>query len=53
MGDSLLSFVMCTILAISLVVATWLASATSVGRDCEKVGSFYQGNKVYKCEVVK
>jgi hypothetical protein len=53
MIDSLFTLVMCTVVAIALLIITWSVSASNVGMDCEKLGSFYLGDKVYKCEVVK
>jgi hypothetical protein len=55
-SDSLLSFVIgITIVSavIMVLLTTWNISESSIGKDCERLGSFYIGHKVYKCEVVK
>jgi hypothetical protein len=55
-SDSLLSFVIgiTIVSAVMLVLlTTWNISESSVGKDCERLGSFYIGHKTYKCELVK
>ena len=40
--------------AICLVVLlyiSWAASATTAGKECEKVGAFYVAGKVYDCRL--
>jgi hypothetical protein len=53
MIDSLFTIFMCMVVAIALLIITWAMSAANIGKDCEKLGSFYLGDTVYKCEVVK
>jgi hypothetical protein len=56
MRDSISSFVIwiTTVVAILFVLLTvWKISESSVGKDCERLGGFYIGHKVYKCEAVK
>jgi hypothetical protein len=56
MNDSFLSLIIGTtiVCVIAFVLfTTWMLSETSIGKDCERLGSFYIGHKVYKCEVVK
>ena len=45
------------IIALAIVVTTvaafilgWLISASVIGRDCSKLGSFYLGNTVFECK---
>jgi hypothetical protein len=55
-SDSLLNFVIgITIVSAVMMVLlfTWKISESSVGKDCERLGSFYIGHKTYKCELVK
>jgi hypothetical protein len=55
-SDSLLSFVIgiTIVSAVMLVLlTTWNISESSIGKDCERLGSFYIGHKTYKCELVK
>jgi hypothetical protein len=55
-SDSLLNFVIgiTIVSAVMLVLlTTWNISESSVGKDCERLGSFYIGHKTYKCELVK
>jgi hypothetical protein len=55
MSDSFLSLVIgVTIISavIMVLLTTWNISESSVGKDCERLGSFYIGNKTYKCELV-
>jgi hypothetical protein len=56
MGDSVSTFVVRVTIAVAvgfILLTTWVLSASSVGKDCERLGGFYIGHKVYKCEVVK
>jgi hypothetical protein len=56
MKDFLLTLVIATVLIASVVFSlsiTWLAAERNISKDCEKLGTFYLGDKVYKCEVVK
>jgi hypothetical protein len=56
MGDSFLSLAIgvTVIAAVMLVLlTTWNISESSVGKDCERLGGFYIGYKVYKCEALK
>jgi hypothetical protein len=55
-SDSLLNFVIgiTIVSAVMLVLlTTWKISESSVGKDCERLGSFYIGHKTYKCELMK
>jgi hypothetical protein len=55
-SDSLLSFVIgiTIVSAVMLVLlTTWNISESSIGKDCERLGSFYIGHKTYKCELMK
>lgn len=45
------------IIALAIVITTvaafilgWLISASVIGRDCNKLGSFYLGNTVFECK---
>jgi len=29
----------------------WVMSASSIAMECRKLGSFYVGDKIYKCEI--
>ena len=40
------------ICAVALVTA-WASSASTIARECERLGAFYVGDTVYKCEVKK
>lgn len=31
----------------------WMFAHSTVATECEKLGGFYVGNTVYKCEVLK
>jgi hypothetical protein len=53
MMDSVFTFIVCAAVTAMLLVLSWSMSATAIGTDCEKLGSFYLGDKVYKCEVKK
>jgi hypothetical protein len=56
MNDSFLSLVIwvsITAIVAFVLSTTWMVAESNVGKDCEKLGSFYIGDKVYKCELVK
>jgi hypothetical protein len=56
MNDSFLSLVIwvsITAIVAFVLSTTWMVAESSVGKDCEKLGSFYIGDKVYKCELEK
>jgi hypothetical protein len=56
MNDSFLSLVIgVTVVTIVAFVlsTTWMIAESSIGKDCERLGSFYIGHKTYKCELVK
>jgi hypothetical protein len=53
MGDSLFTFFVCSAVTAILSVLSWSMSACAIGENCDKLGSFYLGDKVYKCEVKK
>jgi hypothetical protein len=55
-SDSMLNFVIGITIVFGVLMVllfTWKISESSIGKDCERLGSFYIGHKVYKCEVVK
>lgn len=56
MSDFLLSLIIVIALTVSIgfsLFSVWEATERSISKDCEKLGTFYVGDKVYKCEVVK
>lgn len=56
MNDSFLSLVVgvsVTSVIAFVLFTTWMLAETSIGKDCERLGNFYIGQKVYKCEIVK
>jgi hypothetical protein len=53
MSDSIFTFIVCAAVAAILSVLSWDMSATAIGESCDKLGSFYLGDKIYKCEVRK
>jgi hypothetical protein len=53
MNCSLLGFITCVVITVLMVTIAWDTSAYNISMDCEKLGSFYQGEKIYECEVVK
>jgi hypothetical protein len=53
MNDSLLGFITWVVITTLIVTITWNSSAYNISTNCEKLGSFYQGDKIYKCEVTK
>lgn len=55
-SDSLLNFVIGVTIVSAIVLVlltTWKISESSIGKDCERLGSFYIGHKTYKCELMK
>jgi hypothetical protein len=55
MSDFLSTLVIATVLIASVVFSlfsVWEATERSISKDCEKLGTFYVGNKVYKCELI-
>ena len=48
-------FISFTIGLIIMMVAAsfWVLSASEIAKECDKLGSFYVGDKVYKCEIKK
>lgn len=46
-----------TTVAFCVVIMTailfWEASASTIGRECQKMGMFYVGDTVYECKVKK
>jgi hypothetical protein len=40
-------------LATLIAVFFWANSATTIAKECEKLGSFYVNDKVYTCEAKK
>jgi hypothetical protein len=52
MNESL-SFILYSIVIGAFLIITWVMSASNIGTDCNKLGKFYIGNTVYKCEVIK
>jgi hypothetical protein len=56
MNDFLLSLTIVIALTVSIgfsLFSVWEATERSISKDCEKLGTFYMDDKVYKCEVVK
>lgn len=53
MNCSLLGFITWVVITTLMVTIAWDTSAYNISTSCEKLGSFYQGEKIYKCEVVK
>jgi hypothetical protein len=56
MSNSLASLVIwaTTIVAVFFILlTTWKIAESSIGKDCERLGSFYIGHNTYKCELVK
>lgn len=35
----------------SMAIFAWVASASTIGEECEKMGQFYVAKKVYYCEL--
>lgn len=35
---------------VAAFILGWLISASVIGRDCSKLGSFYLGNTVFECK---
>lgn len=38
-------------LAILVFVLGWVTSASTIGRECKLLGSFYVSNTVYECKL--
>jgi hypothetical protein len=53
MLDSIFTVIVCAAVTAILSVLAWSMSACAIGESCDKLGSFYLGDKVYKCEVKK
>ena len=43
--------VLLTILAGVLMCFAWVGSASTIGKECEKMGHFYVAKKVYECKL--
>lgn len=41
---------MTTVVALSLTVLIWAMAHSEVARECEKLGAFYVGDKVFECK---
>lgn len=41
---------MTTVVALSLTVLIWSMAHSEVARECEKLGAFYVGDKVFECK---
>lgn len=52
MRDTVEVLVLLALFAVAFFGA-WVTSASEIARECEKLGAFYVGNTVYKCEVKK
>jgi len=50
MNDALDTFIAVIILGIACI-AVWAYANTTVATECEKLGSFYVGTKVYECHL--
>jgi hypothetical protein len=48
-----IAFTICVAVIVLFVSHTRTATEDVISKDCEKLGSFYIGDKVYKCELVK
>lgn len=48
--DFLLGIVL-TIAVASMAIFAWIASASTIGEECEKMGQFYVAKKVYECKL--
>ena len=35
----------------SMAILAWVASASTIGEECEKMGQFYVAKKVYECKL--
>ncbi len=40
-----------TIAVAALMGLAWVASASTIGDECEKMGQFYVAKKVYECKL--
>ena len=47
--DDFVDFLYLIVCALVLVVV-WAVSATSIALDCDNIGGFYVGSKVYECK---
>ena len=43
--------VVCSIAVAGMAAIAWVASASTIGEECEKMGQFYVAKKVYYCEL--
>lgn len=46
-----LEMVIALIVAGCICVVTWANAHDTVAKECEKLGSFYVGSKVYECKL--
>ena len=50
MNDWLVGVAM-TVVAVALFLFGWVASASTIGRECRDLKAFYVGEKVYECKL--
>lgn len=53
MFDDGVSVLMACLTAVALCVGSWVSAHSTIADECKKLGGFYVGNTVFKCEVVK
>ena len=42
--------VLTTAVALALIGSVWAIAHSEIARECEKLGAFYVGNKVFECK---
>ena len=42
--------IMTTAVLLALIVLVWVLARTTVASECDKLGAFYVGNKVFECK---
>jgi len=53
MIDDAVSGVLIALAFLAIFMTGWAFAHNTVATECEKLGAFYVGNTVYKCEVTK
>ena len=43
--------IMASIMVGVFIGLTWAVSASTIGKECEKMGQFYVAKKVYECKL--
>ena len=51
--DSFMGFVILALAIVFLFSTGWVAAHVEVKRECDRLGAFYVGDKVYRCEEKK